>query len=83
MPRIKLSLILFLLSLAGLLFMTACEGEPPLLHVYDEAGNDLLDEGMEGDSCFACHADEEYLREELEIYPVEEPLVSEEAAGEG
>lgn len=74
---------LFLILLGGFCLLTACENEPPLLHVYDDEGNDLLASNSAVDSCVSCHADEEYLRQELECNPVEEPPVSEEAAGEG
>ena len=83
MLKRTLPLALFLFLLGGICLLAACENELPIIHVYDDEGNDLLDGDSSGDSCLACHADEEYLREELARYPVEEPPASEEAAGEG
>ena len=74
---------LFLFLSGSFWLLTACENEPPILHVYDGAGNDILAGDPAGDSCLWCHADEEYLRNELEVNPIEEPPESEEAAGEG
>ena len=82
MHRIWLGM-LFLVSLAALFLMTACENEPPIIHIYDSDGDDLMDGDGEEDSCASCHADEEYLRNELEVNPIEEPPESSESEGEG
>jgi len=71
------------ICLVCMAFLSGCESELPVIHIYDEGGNDLMDGDGETESCVTCHADEEYLREDLETNPPEEPPASGETEGEG